>query len=226
MHLKNDLVESTIFCLVQPQNLLILRTTKCLVDPTKYLIDSTKLFGCFNQIGLFGRFHQKIYCNQPKFVWFNQIFMDIQQNSFVGTRQIFVCVQEEVNSKTFIHWPSTFLFLSICFVNLVKLLEMQIILEMSINQCNWLLFQMRESCSFLGIEFEFLAKYFYYVRFFRKLILKATKRAISRIFTLLTSILSEDWLPISNSTLKNLWENTFIFQSVLFASQKCFHFHY
>ena len=34
---------------------------------------SKKMFGCFNQIGLFGRFIQKIYFNQPKFVWFNQI---------------------------------------------------------------------------------------------------------------------------------------------------------
>ena len=46
LHSKNDLVESTKFWFVQPQNLLIIRTTKCLVDPTKYLVDSTKLLGC------------------------------------------------------------------------------------------------------------------------------------------------------------------------------------
>ena len=78
---------STKCLLVQPQNLLILRTTKCVVDPTKYLVDSAKLFGYFNQIGIFGKFNQKNYFSQSKFVWFNQTFTDIQQNSFVGSRK-------------------------------------------------------------------------------------------------------------------------------------------
>ena len=37
-------------------------------DKILYLVDSTKLFGCFNQIGIFGRLNQKIYFSQPKFV--------------------------------------------------------------------------------------------------------------------------------------------------------------
>ena len=59
----------------------------------KNFVDLTKLFGCYNHIGIFGRFNQKIYFNQHTFVWFNQIFMDIQQNSFVGSRKFFLRVQ-------------------------------------------------------------------------------------------------------------------------------------
>ena len=51
---ENDLVESTKFWLVQPQNLLIIYGQQNFVDPTKYLVDSNKFFGCFNQIGIFG----------------------------------------------------------------------------------------------------------------------------------------------------------------------------
>ena len=46
------------------------------------------MFGCFNRIGIFGKFNKKMYLSQPKFVWFNLIFIDIQQNSFVGSRKI------------------------------------------------------------------------------------------------------------------------------------------
>ena len=34
--------------LVQPKNLLIIQIAKCLVDLTKYVVDSTKLFCRFN----------------------------------------------------------------------------------------------------------------------------------------------------------------------------------
>ena len=80
--LRKQFGEVTKFGLVQPRNILIIRTKKCLVDLTKYLVDSTKLFGCFNQIGIFSKFNQKIYFNEPKvqgyptkqFCWFIQAF--------------------------------------------------------------------------------------------------------------------------------------------------------
>ena len=62
-----------------------------LVDQRKYLIFSTKLFRCFNQIGIFGRLNQIIDLNHPKFAWFNKIFMNIHQNNFVGFRIVFSC---------------------------------------------------------------------------------------------------------------------------------------
>ena len=83
---------------LKPQNLLIIRATKCFVDPTKYLVKSTKLFGCYNQIRIFGRFNKKIYFNQQKFVWYNQIFMDIQQNSFFGSRKLFSAFNRTLSS--------------------------------------------------------------------------------------------------------------------------------
>ena len=86
-HSEKDLVESTKFWLVQPQNLLIIRTTKCLVDQTNYSVDPIKLLCYFNQIGIFDKFNQKIYFNQLKFVWLNQIFIDIQQNSFIDFKK-------------------------------------------------------------------------------------------------------------------------------------------
>ena len=89
IHSENNLVESKKFWLVHRRIYLLYGQTKCLVDPTKYFIDSTKLFGSVNQFGIFGILNQKMYFNQPKFVGFNQIFMDIQQNSFVGPRKIF-----------------------------------------------------------------------------------------------------------------------------------------
>ena len=49
-HSENDLVKSIKFWLMQTQNLLIIWITKCSVDPTKYLVDSIKLFDCFNRI--------------------------------------------------------------------------------------------------------------------------------------------------------------------------------
>ena len=47
VHSEKNLVESTKFWLVLPQNLLIIWTTKYLVDPKKYLIDLTKFFRLF-----------------------------------------------------------------------------------------------------------------------------------------------------------------------------------
>ena len=89
-HSENDQVESIKFWLVQPQNLLIIRTTKCLVDPKKYLVDSTKLFSCFNQPGIFGRFNQKIDFNQLKFV-------DIQENTCWFKKNFFL--REETTGR-------------------------------------------------------------------------------------------------------------------------------
>ena len=47
--------------LILLQNLLIIWTRKCLVDPRKYFIDSTKLFGCFHQIRIFDRFNHNLF---------------------------------------------------------------------------------------------------------------------------------------------------------------------
>ena len=68
IHSENDLIELTKVWLVKPQNLFIIRTSKCLVDLAKYVVDSTKLFGCLNQVRILGKFNQKIYFHQPKFV--------------------------------------------------------------------------------------------------------------------------------------------------------------
>ena len=49
VHSGNDLIESTTFWLIQPQNLLIIRKTKYMVGLTKYLVNSTKKCISINQ---------------------------------------------------------------------------------------------------------------------------------------------------------------------------------
>ena len=70
------------------------------IDPTKYLVKSTKFFGCYNQIGIFSKFNKELYFNQQKFVWFNHIFLDIQQNTSLCSRKLIFCVPTKTSPKT------------------------------------------------------------------------------------------------------------------------------
>ena len=87
LHSENDLVELTKFRLIPAQNLLIKQTTKCLVDLTKYTVDSTKLFSCFNRVGIFSN-------STKKFISINENLFDLIKRSWISNK-IILLVQEK-----------------------------------------------------------------------------------------------------------------------------------
>ena len=94
-NLKSTFREKFDFNQIQPINKIFVGSSYYMDN--KMFEWSNEVFGCFEEIGIFGRFNQKICFNQPKFVGFNQIFMDIQQNNFAASRKVFFCVYPQKN---------------------------------------------------------------------------------------------------------------------------------
>ena len=74
MYSENNLVKTTKFLLVQLQNLLIMKTAKCLVDPTKYFVDSIKLFIALTKL-------EYLVDLTKKFILINQNLFDLSKCS-------------------------------------------------------------------------------------------------------------------------------------------------